>query len=113
MTPSRSRPVAQCRHKGGSNMTQRSMKEPDQKPRKKHRVFLWVFLAIQAIFIIWIITGIASSGPTHCNGLDAQTCRNASDTGTAIGVGLIFVFWAIFDFILGICYDVYRLANRP
>ena len=32
-------------------------------PRKKRRVFLWVFLAIQVLFIVWIIAGAASGNP--------------------------------------------------
>jgi hypothetical protein len=93
-------------------MSEHNIKEPDQKRRKKRHVFLWFFLAIQALFIIWVITGIAS-GTTHCHGQGAQLCRDASHTGTAIGVGLIFVSWAVVDFILGICYAIYRLAKRP
>jgi hypothetical protein len=30
-------------------------------PRKKRHVFRWVFLAIQALFLIWIITGISGN----------------------------------------------------
>jgi ABC-type Fe3+ transport system permease subunit len=94
-------------------MTERSTTEPEQTKRKKHRVFLWVFLVIQAIFIVWVVGAIASPGSTDCNGLDAQTCQDASNAGTAIGVGLVIVFWAFVDIILGICYGVYRLAKRP
>ncbi len=94
-------------------MTQRSVHEPKQTKRKKRRVFLWVFLTIQALFIVWIVAAIASSGPSDCNGLDAQTCQDASNTGTAIGVSLVIVFWAIVDIILGISYGIYRLAKRP
>lgn len=35
-------------------------------PRKKRRVFLWVFLVIQVLFLIWIIAGAASGNPLCC-----------------------------------------------
>ena len=34
---------------------------PAAKPRKRKRIFMWFFLAVQAIFIAWLITGIASA----------------------------------------------------
>jgi hypothetical protein len=105
-------------------------------PRKKRRVFLWVFLAIQALFIIWIIAGLASasSGPTAAQQA-AQYCANggwqglftsqadcdqhyavalndAGNAGTAIGVGIIVLTWCVTDFLVGGGYAVYRLARR-
>jgi hypothetical protein len=66
-------------------------------------VFLWTFLAIQALFLAWIIAGIvATRDPGNCGSLDAQTCRNATDAGAAIGVGLIVFLWAAMDVILGV-----------
>lgn len=104
-------------------------------PRKKRRrVFLWVFLAIQVIFVIWIIAGAATkTGPTQAQ--IAQGCyhhawyplfksqadcvthfggalNDAGNAGKAIGVGLVIVFWMVVDVILGVTYGVYRLATR-
>jgi hypothetical protein len=87
-----------------------------QAPRKRRRAFLWVFLAIQALFIIWIIVGVATvhTGPTQAQ--LAQGCYNgnwyplfksqadcvqhyggalndAATAGKAIGVGLVIAFW--------------------
>lgn len=87
-----------------------------QSPKKKrHRVFLWVFLAIQAIFIIWIIAGAASGGgtATDCQGLTQEECDAAEGIGTGIGVALIVVLWMVVDFFLAVIYGVYRLAKRP
>ncbi|MCQ6555441.1 hypothetical protein NPS70_19890 [Streptomyces sp. C10-9-1] len=88
---------------------------PQRPPRKKPRVFLWVFLGVQLLFLIWLITGIASGSgtPEDCGTLDAQTCNEAENVGTAIGVGLILVLWAVVDVILGITYAVYRFSRRP
>lgn len=86
-------------------------------PKKRRRVFLWVFLAIQILFLIWVITGAASGSgtPEGCQGLtgdELDTCNAASDVGTTIGVGLMIALWAAVDVILGFSYVVYRLASR-
>jgi hypothetical protein len=108
-----------------------------EAPRKRRRVFLWVFLAIQALFLIWIIAGVASKpgGPTVAQQV-AQQCSNggwqglfksqadctkhyavalndATDTGKGIGVAIIVALWVAVDVILGIGYGIYRLARRP
>jgi ABC-type Fe3+ transport system permease subunit len=93
-------------------MSQPTTKQPEHKQRKKRRVFFWVFLVIQAIFLIWIISALATAGPGNCNGLDKESCQAASDVGTGIGVALIIGLWAVVDFILGIGYAIYRLSKR-
>jgi len=106
------------------------------KPRKKRRVFMWVFFAIQVIFIIWIIAGAASKAPGPTAAQQAATqCANggwsplfksyadcvqhyghvlsdAADTGKGLGVALIVVLWVVADFFLGLGYGIYRLASR-
>lgn len=84
-----------------------------EKPKKKRRIFLWFFLAVQVLFLIWIITGASSGGTaTDCGTLDQKTCQDAQDVGTGIGVFLIVIFWMIVDFFLAVIYGVYRLAKR-
>jgi hypothetical protein len=86
-------------------------------PRKRRRVFLWVFLAVQVVFVVWVIGGIASghgaAAGCHDQYLTRQQCASASEAGTAIGVGLVIVFWAAADVILGVGYGVYKIARRP
>lgn len=90
---------------------------PAPKTRKPRRIFLWIFLAVQVIFLVWVIVG-ASSGagtPKECRGLtgqDLQNCKDASHVGTTIGVGLVIGLWAAVDIILGITYFIYRLSRR-
>ncbi|WP_405526407.1 OPT/YSL family transporter [Streptomyces canus] len=91
--------------------------ETPPRPKKRRRVFLWIFLAVQILFLIWVITGAASGSgtPEECRGLtgdDLKLCEDANDAGTAIGVGLIIGLWAAVDVILGFTYVVYRLATR-
>ena len=84
------------------------------KPKKKKRVFLWFFLAVQALFIWMIIAGATSSGgvPDDCGTLSAQACNDAESVGTGIGVFLILVIWFFVNAFLGTIYAVYRLAKR-
>ena len=107
---------------------------PIAAPRKKRHVFLWIFLTVQALFIIWIIAGSASHGPDTGTQV-AQLCDNhawyplynsqadcvksggallagASDVGKGLAIGLIVVFWVVVDFLLGVSYGVYKLATR-
>lgn len=103
----------------------------DAKPRKKRRVFLWFFLAIQVIFIIWLVTGTTSSAqgihPDVVRKCHEQAniaswgsvtaCENAlggaSKVGASIGAALVVAVWVVVDFLLGITYGIYRLARRP
>lgn len=90
---------------------------PAPPPRKRHRVFFWIFLAVQILFLIWVVAGAASSSgtPESCSGLtgdDLQLCEDAGDLGTTIGVGLVVAFWMATDFILALTYVIYRMASR-
>lgn len=83
--------------------------------KKKRHIFLWVFLAVQVLFLIWIITGATSSvGPeTDCGSLSQQACNDAASVGTGIGVALIIGVWFGTDLFMGLVYGIYRLAKRP
>jgi hypothetical protein len=107
---------------------------PPARPRKK-RVFLWVFLATQALFIAWLVARLATTDtgatqaqlssacyhhhwwPLYKSQADCVThfgalMNDAGNTGKALGAGLIVLFWVVVDIILGISYGVYRLATR-
>lgn len=83
--------------------------------KKKRRIFLWFFLAVQALFIIWIIAGISGAGgdPSDCGSLSKETCNDAEAVGTGIGVALVIGLWMVVDFLLAVGYGIYRLAKRP
>lgn len=87
--------------------------ETAEKPRKKRRIFLWFFLAIQVLFLVWIFAGVGGSEATDCGTLSKKACQDATDIGTGLGVALILVFWCIVDFLLAVGYVIYRLARRP
>ena len=71
------------------------------EPRKHRRIFMWVFLAIQAFFVYWVIAGISTG---------AGNTTDAENVGTGIGVALVIGLWFFVDLFLGIAYGVYRLA---
>lgn len=103
-------------------------------PRKKRRVFLWVFLAIQAIFIVWIVAGAATSTAApasqvasfcghhgwwplyksyaDCLSSYGRTLNDAGNAGKGLGIAAIVIFWCVVDFLVGFGYVVYRLARR-
>ena len=125
------RPVPQ----GAPPYGQQAYPSQGHRKRRRRRVFLWVFLAIQALFLIWIITAVATVHTGATQAQLAQACyhhnwyllfksqadcvqhyggalNDAGTAGKAIGVGLVIVFWMVVDVILGVSYGVYRLATR-
>jgi hypothetical protein len=83
-------------------------------PRKKRPIFLWFFVAVQVLFVVWIISGVAdaSGQPNNCEGLTPELCNDAESVGTGLGVGLVVLLWVVVDFLLAVVYGVYRLAKR-
>lgn len=85
----------------------------EQQTKPKRRYFMWFFLAVQVIFVIWVIAGVNSgSAPVHCDGLAYRDCREASNAGTAIGVGIVIFLWATADLILGAIWAITKFARR-
>ncbi len=81
------------------------------KPKKRKRhVFRWVFLAIQVLFLVWIIGG-AGSAVDNCAGETGQAleaCEAGTAVGAGIGVFLILFLWMMVDVILGVGYFIMR-----
>lgn len=82
------------------------------EPGRKRRVFLWVFMAVQVLFILWIVTGAAAGG-SSCKGLSAHTCATAADVGHGVAIAVQVVAWVVVDVLLAVIYGIYRLARRP
>jgi uncharacterized membrane protein YhaH (DUF805 family) len=103
-------------------------------PRRRHRVFWWVFLAIQVLFLAIVIFAIADKHPAVASDV-AKSCDNghwrglfsshadcvkhfavglhdAQNLGAGIATGLVITVWVVVDFLVGITYGVYRLATR-
>ena len=123
-----SRKAAQRSTKAYGGLIVRNKDGGEWKPWKPRRVFLWVFLVIQAAFIAWIITGASTGGGinasvvaqchTQAAGMNMTQAQcvsylgGASKAGTAVGVGLIVVLWVVVDFLVGLTYGIYRLVRR-
>lgn len=109
---------------------------PPPRARRKRRVFLWFFLAVQVLFLVWIIAGTASashgasaaaeaakycanggwqglfSSQADCDKHYAVALNDAGNIGTGIGIALVVIVWMVTDFFLGLGYGIYRLASR-
>lgn len=106
------------------------------KTYKRKKVFLWVFLAIQVIFIILLVVQL--SGNTNGADVHAEVARqcahggwaplfnshadcvkhyrvalaDAGNAGKGLGAGLLAAIWVAVDIILAVIYGIYRLARR-
>ncbi len=109
------RHVRRAARQAGSRTASRTAEQGPAGPRRaqERRVFLWTFLAVQALFLLWILPGSALLAPGDCGTLDAESCEAATAVGTGIGVFMIIVFWMMVDFLLAVGYGIYRLARRP
>lgn len=77
------------------------------------RVFTWIILAINALFLVWIIAGIVGRpAAADCGTLSAELCDTAGQVGTVIGVGLIVGLWVTTDVILGILWLITQRKTR-
>lgn len=108
---------------------------PGPRPRRKRRIFMWFFFAVQALFLIWLIAGLATGHDSNASAL-AQVCgghnwyplfkshadcmthynnalNDAQNVGKGLGAAVIVIIWIVVDFFLGLGYGIYRLATRP
>jgi len=84
------------------------------KKKRQYHVGMWLFLLLQVLFVVWIISAIAqgAGAPTDCHGLDTKSCNDAESAGTAIGVGLVVALWVAVDVITGMVWLVVHFARR-
>jgi hypothetical protein len=87
------------------------MIETTTTPRKR-RIFPWAFLALQLVFVAWIITGIVGAAQTDCGSLDVDTCNSAKTIGGGIGIVAILFVWVLVDVIVYICRRIYVGSKR-
>lgn len=74
----------------------------------KRHAFLIFFLVVQALFLVWTVSGAT----TYQSCSDQDTNCQAGQVGTTIGLGLMIGLWVAVDFIIGVTYGIYRLATR-
>lgn len=84
------------------------------------RKMTWVLWIVNAIFLVWVIAGIASRPSKDCANdpdvkagiISKSACEAASDAGTSIGVGLIIVFWFIVFVVMALVWLMTRPRRR-
>lgn len=100
-------------------------------PEKKRRVLLWVFLAIQVTFLVWLIgrvtadpaavqaahqctAGWQGSFKTEaaCQRHYADVFSGAGNLGKGVGIALVAIFWLVVDSFIGLSWGLYRMAGR-
>lgn len=99
---------------------------------------MWVFLAVQVLFLLLVIGGAKSRGPDTgpqvvqlCDGTDGnawyplyqsysqclteggQLLAGASDIGKGLAVVFIVFLWVAVDSVLALTWLVLRLSRRP
>jgi hypothetical protein len=80
------------------------------------RKMTWVFMIVNALFLIWVIAGVSSRPSEDCatdpdvlaGTISKSTCEAASDVGTGIGVALIFVLWFFVFIVLSLIWFMTR-----
>jgi hypothetical protein len=75
---------------------------------RKFRIFTWVILAVNVLFLVWIITGISGNASDPACTANATACQ----VGTGIGALLIVFLWVAADVILGILWLVTKPKTR-
>ena len=113
-------------------LTTETQNAPAPNPRKRRRVFMWTFLAIQAAFLAWVLSVVfASTGASPAD--IAQTCGNhawyplwksysdcaahsgviaAHDVAKGLALSMQIGLWVALDVILGIGRLVVVFARR-
>jgi hypothetical protein len=77
----------------------------------KWRIFTWVILVINVLFLVWMIT-LGGAAATNCAGKvgrELDACQAGTAVGATIGAGIIVFFWVAADVILGVIW----LITRP
>lgn len=83
--------------------------QPPTPKKRKTRVFTWIILAVNVIFLIWIIAGVSSVSGGKCDAtMSVDACNSAKAIGGGIGALLVIFLWVAADVILGILWLVTR-----
>jgi hypothetical protein len=76
------------------------------------RPLTWVILAVQVLFVIWIIAGVNDASNSCPKDQYSDACQAGAAIGTGIGIGLIIFLWALIDVILGVIWVVTNKSKR-
>ncbi len=79
------------------------------------RIFTYVILVVNLLFLIWIIAGASSDNDTskkNCGSLSVKTCNDAQNVGKGIGVTVIVILWVLVDIILLVLWLITNRKKR-
>jgi len=70
----------------------------------------WTLIGWTALMGVWIVAGAATAtgDAKNCGPLTQKACNDASDAGTAIGVGLLVFLWFMGFVVLGLVWFMSR-----
>jgi hypothetical protein len=88
--------------------------EQPPKPKKRRRAFMWVILAINALFLWWILATASNTADdcAYLHGQALEECQTATGIGGGLAIIFIIFLWAMVDVILGVIYIVTRRRNE-
>jgi hypothetical protein len=84
------------------------------------RKMTWVFLVVNALFVLWFSVGISDRPSQDCatdpdviaGVISKDLCESASDVGTGIGVALVGFLWFIVFIVLSLIWLMTRPKHR-
>jgi hypothetical protein len=76
------------------------------------RPLTWVILAVQVLFVIWIIAGVNGTSDTCPKDQYSDACNAGEAIGAGIGIGIVIFLWALIDVILGVIWMVTNKNKR-
>jgi hypothetical protein len=78
------------------------------------RPFGWFIIAVQILFVIWILATASAASETCDNefGRLVESCQDFSNARAGVAMGAIIFFWAAVDVILGIIWMVTNSSRR-
>lgn len=83
-----------------------------RKSGKKRHIFMWIFIAMQLLFTVWLITGIVDAQAPAYTGPYNKDAELGEDVGTAIAAWMIIVVWTLADLVMLGIYGIVKLVRR-
>jgi hypothetical protein len=79
------------------------------------RPFTWVIVAVNALFLIWIVVALITGSDTCSgkSGVAKDICDTLATIGASLEVAVIVLAWAVVDVILGVLWLVTPSGGRP
>ena len=83
-------------------------------PRKKRHVLLWIFVALNVLFALWIDADINATVSDACVGVppaEYEACREVNEYGAGLGSLPLIAALAAVDVLLMAGYGLYHISD--